>query len=104
MLTTKVGTLRVGEEVSTLEKVDKRKALWGTIEGKMGQIVILTEEEYMLLKKVEEKSMNLMETQKTFKYSPWRKRMASDKLIDASILEVFLLTHGEDEEEEQLKK
>ena len=70
----------------------------------MGQIVILTEEEYMLLKKVEEKSMTRMESQNMFKYSPWRKRMASDKLIDASSLETFLLTADSDEEEVELKK
>jgi hypothetical protein len=54
MQMTKVGCLRVGEEVSTLCRVSGRTVLIGTAEGRIGQVDLIAEEDFQLLRRVEE--------------------------------------------------
>ena len=43
MLTSKVGSMKVGKEVSAVCKIDQEKTFWGTCDGTFGQVILLAE-------------------------------------------------------------
>ena len=43
MLTSKVGLMKVGEEVSAVCKIDQDRTFWGTCDGTFGQVNLLAE-------------------------------------------------------------
>jgi hypothetical protein len=91
MLMTKVGSIKVAMEVSTLAQITPFSSLYGTLEGKVGKIGIIDESVFQKLKKVEEETFNRLTEESSFSYSQWRNRNPSDdKLVDSRLIEHYL--------------
>ena len=60
--------------MSTLTRISTNKALFGTIEGKIGKVTIIDEVNYLVLKKAERKTIIWLR-EECLGYTDWRKRM-----------------------------
>lgn len=50
---TKVGSIKIAEEISTIQRIDSTSSLIGTVEGKIGKVVVVPEGRFEHLKAIE---------------------------------------------------
>lgn len=70
-----------------MTKITNQHAYYGTVLGKIGQLKIITEADYRILKDVEILTYNNLHNRCDFHYLPWRNRNPiDDKLIDSTLI------------------
>lgn len=94
---TKVGSIKIAEEISTITRINATTTCIGTVEGKVGSLTIVPEGMYELLKSIEEEVYNSLSKKEGFDYKGWRDRVPSeDKLIDSVLIEHYLTSTSPD--------
>lgn len=96
MIMTKVGSIKVAEEVSTIAKTSASTALYGTFEGKIGKVTVIDECAFRRLRSIEEKVVTGLSPKVQFDYQRWKDRNPNeDKLVDSSLIQMYLKKQGE---------
>jgi hypothetical protein len=87
-----------------LSKINDLTAYYGTVNGKVGVLKLITEQDYFLLKSIEVEVFKSISKSDDFDYQLWRNRNPEDsKLIDGTLIKEFLLLNRNRSPEEKEK-